>query len=212
MWARTRLFIALLSLFVLFARAQNKPLGRLDEIKTWHVHADTSKVDIRLSSYAHAGKPQSTSISFELSEGSPVLTVGQIADLLGQILDEMPALGYAPEKLENVAFGSWQSDIEFGVNTAVVKSDQWRGCIHRKYCWPVQPVINDYLRSSEVLRPLQSILKAHHLEQGMIYIDEPTCGIVPESAPHSVQVGAQSLSCGGIIHISFQAQSHIAGE
>ena len=177
----------------------------MDEIKTWHLQVGNSRVDVRLSSYAHAGKPQRTSVSFELPEGNQVLTVAQIADLLGQILNEMPGLGYAPEKLNNVAFGSWESDVEFGVTTAVVKSGQWRGCIRLKYCWSVQQVINDYLRSSEVLRPLQSMLEAHHIKEGIAYIDEPSCGLVPKTKPHTVDVGTQSLSCGGIIHISFQA-------
>jgi len=201
---RSKFYLALLSLFVTVAYAQDKQWRTMDEIKTWHLQVGNSRVEVKLSSFVHVDRPQNTVVSFLLEDGDPVLTVAQIAELLGRVLNEMPDLGYAPEKLGRIAFPSWASDVESGINLAVVRSGQWKSCIGLKTCYSIHRVISDHLSSSEALRPLEPILEAHHLEQNRVSIDDPGCGLVPSSTPRAVEVGTRSLSCGGLILVDLQ--------
>jgi hypothetical protein len=199
--------VALLFLIAPFACAQDGQLRTMDEIRTWHVRVGASTAEVKLSSFAHSGRPEDTIVSFVLADGSPVLTVGQIADLLQQTFEEMPGLGYCPDKLRRIAFPLSSTELESGVNRAVVSSGHWKKkCVGRQTCYSIEHVVSDYLRSSEALRPVEPVLKKHHLERTNVFTDDPACGFVPRSTPGALHVGRHSLSCGGQILIDLQPE------
>ena len=182
----------------------------MDEVKTWRLEAGASKVDVKLSTFAHSGSPQDTLLSFDLADKSSILTVTEIADLVDRVFTEMPGLGYAPEKLRRIAFNSDNSDVESGLNLAVAKSGLWRDhCLRVYACRKIDHVVSEYLIFSGALQPLERVLKTRHLMRTDVLIEEPGCALVPKSTPRTAEVGAQSLSCGGLILIDLGPQSDL---
>jgi len=176
----------------------------IDEIKTWHLPVGMNEVEVRLSSYGHAGQPQNTVVSLRPEQWMPITTVATTFELLELVFSEMPALGYDPAKLLLISFPSEGSEFESGANLVVAGSGEWKHCIGLKYCHSIERFINEYLNTSGGFEKLDLVLKAHHLARGRVFIDDVTCALRPKNAARAADVGDGALSCAGIIFVNVQ--------
>lgn len=201
------LLVAMLLLVGELACAQDTQSQPAPETRVWHLQTGPDKVDAKLTTHALTGQPQNTVISFQIADGNSVLKMAEIAGLLDRVLNEMPGLGYATEKLQRIAFKSDNSDVQSGFNVTVAKSGLWKDhCLHVYACRQIGRVVSDYLISSGALEPLEPVLKIHHLKRTDVWIEEPGCSLVPKSTPRTAVVGIKSLSCEGLVLIDLQPQ------
>jgi hypothetical protein len=144
---------------------QNESLKTIDEIKQWHFDIQHGRVNVKLSSYAHGGRPQNTVLSLSLVGTDSAATISEEADLLRKVFGEMPSLGYAPRNLQMISAPLDESELRAGINLAVAKSEKWQTCIGRKYCYEAQKVANESLKSSNAYWQLDSVLGSYGLKR-----------------------------------------------
>jgi len=188
--------------------AQNDNLKTIDEIKQWNFPVQRGRVEIDLSSYAHAGRPRNTALSLRLVGAESAVTTREEADLLGRVLQEMPSLGYDPRDLEMITTSSDESELREGINLAVTKSGKWRSCIGRKYCYEAQKVADQFLKSVNAYKEFDDTLEQYHLKRTRVTTDDVAC-TVPRaaSAPRNDTREEIKVSCGGMIDIAIERTS-----
>jgi hypothetical protein len=181
--------------------AQSQQLKTLDEIKTWHLPVQGGWMNLKLSSYEDAGRPQDTVLSLEYEDAPFSIKAQEQAELLSRVLREMPALGYKADHLSMISFSSDGTDIEGDANLLVAKSGKWKGCLRRKYCYEAQRIINQFLTTSDAFKEFDTTLSAYGLRRRSVFIDEVVCAPESNAGPRNAPVGSSALSCGGWIFI-----------
>ena len=107
----------------------SEPLKTMDEIKRWRLAVNGNWVDLKLSSYEHAGRPLDTTLFLAAEDGTSATKARDQAEVIARVLKEMPTLGYEPAHLETIVFPLEGSDVEREANLAVSKSGKWKDCL-----------------------------------------------------------------------------------
>ena len=173
--------------------AQPEPSPSLGEIKQWHMKARDGEVSLKLTS-----RPNQSVGYTVLSLGSDdaiVPTNDEQAHFLGQVLDEMPSLGYDPRKVEMISVWLKNTAYREGVQHSLEKSGKWKMCVGRKYCHEAEAVANQYLQSVDAFKSLDGVLGAHGLTRRTVQIDDM-----------GVSRSSGNVSCSGLIIIALRAK------
>jgi hypothetical protein len=165
-------------------------------VKTWHmtnVHGDIT-LELELFSYEKNGE---TTLHFK-SEGESIQPTSDELRLLGQALDEMPALGYDTRKIVSITIFLQRSEYQPGVEHVVAESMKWKSCIGMKYCHEAEPIADRYLRSVDAFNSFDDALRAHGIVRRSFHVDDMGLG---------ERLG--KIFCDGLIFI-FLSQSEAA--
>lgn len=172
---------------VIGAEASNSQT--VGEVKQWHFRSAKGGITVKLSAPPQASDGR-TVLSLEPDDGT-IPTVAKEANLLGQALDQMPALGYDPRKLEMIS--TWLQNTEYreGVERSLTQSGKWKSCVGRKYCHEAEVAANEYLASVNAFKPFDNVLRAHGLMRRSVRVDDM-----------AVSAGSAHISCSGLLVIA----------
>jgi hypothetical protein len=187
----------------LFTAQHREGLKTLDEISHWNFELDGRSIDVKLSSYAHAHRPNATVISYTFAHDSSPISTHEEAQVLGKVFQEMKSSGYDPGGLEMISFPIEGTTLKEDIDRAVSNSPTWRSCIGRKYCPEAKKIADDFLTSTNNLRELDERLHASGLQIVRAATDDVACKVTGNRMVQSNDSPrhAGTASCAGIVYI-----------
>lgn len=171
--------------------AQSSKSRTLGEVKEWHLKSSHGEITFRLSARPNSIDGR-TALSLEPDDDA-VPSTREEADLLAQVLGEMPSLGYDPRKLEMIS--TWLQNTEYrnGIQNAVAKSGTWKSCTGQKYCYQAETVADHHLESVDAFKAFDSALHSYGLVRKSVRIDDMGVGR-----------GSDGVSCSGLVVIALE--------
>lgn len=200
---KMRLLYQIYIIVALFTAQHQEGLKTLDEIGHWNFELDGRAIEVKLSSYAHAHRPNATVISYTFAHDSSPISTHEQADVLGKVLEKMKSSGYAPGGVETISFPLEGTTLKESIDRAVSNSPTWRSCIGRKYCPEAKKIADDFLASTNDLRELDERLHASGLQIVRAATNDVACKVIGNRMVQSNDspMHAGTASCAGIVYI-----------
>jgi len=151
-----------------FVRSQSRELLTLDEAKRWHFNIQNHEIDVSL--FKPDKVNHNTTLSLKVHDRFKP-TASEEANLLRQVLREMPSLGYDPKNLGRINTWLQQSEFLEGVEDAVSKSGIWKSCTGHMYCYQAQGVADQFLSSVDAFKEFDAVLHEYGLRGNTIHVD-----------------------------------------